>query len=142
MGLTPRLKECIDFIRTHLAAHGIAPTYGEIAVALDIRSRAQVSRMMDTLVERGFATRGRGWRSVELVHSEDFHAPQCDCTGCQDRRYFKRLQLVQALQVPAPLSIVFKLSGLRAFTGLNPVRDKRKARVGQPPPKISPASSC
>ena len=53
VGMTPRQKECLDYIRQHFSDHGYAPTYREMAEHLGVVSLNTVSRLIHGLRERG-----------------------------------------------------------------------------------------
>jgi repressor LexA len=57
--LTPRQKECLDFISRFLAEHGHGPSYDEIAAGLGVKSRGSISAMLGKLRTRGFLS----WRA-------------------------------------------------------------------------------
>ena len=56
-GLTPRDRQALDFIRTYNDEHGQSPTFQQIATALGLRSKSNISRIVDDLVERGHLRR-------------------------------------------------------------------------------------
>lgn len=57
VGLTPRQKDCRDFILNHTEKHGSAPTYQEICEGLGLRSKSQVTWLIGRLEERGAVVR-------------------------------------------------------------------------------------
>ena len=66
--LTRRQKEVLDFVTQHIEVHGYAPSYREIAVALELSSVATVAEHIQTLVEKGFITKkGNDARSLQRV---------------------------------------------------------------------------
>jgi repressor LexA len=67
--MTPKMKEALDFIRAYLADYGgVAPSFENMRVALDLASKSNVYRLMDELEERGYITRFRGQaRSIQLT---------------------------------------------------------------------------
>ena len=56
-GLTPRDRQALDFIRAYGDEHGQSPTFQQIATALGMRSKSNISRIVDALVERGHLRR-------------------------------------------------------------------------------------
>ena len=56
-GLTPRDRQALDFIRAYGDEHGQSPTFQQIATALGMRSKSNISRIVDDLVERGHLRR-------------------------------------------------------------------------------------
>lgn len=145
MGLTPALKELLDFIRTHVKAHGIAPSREEMRVATGRASKGHINRMIDVLVARG-AIRRTGYtrraRGIEVLQAEDHHAPDCACVVCEEARYVARLKLVEALQVTPPAALIPKLVGLRPLSRtrrLEWLGLQRKSSPRQSAPKMTPA---
>lgn len=68
MGLTQRQARAKAFIKQHIAARGIAPTFDEIRSGLGMKSKAQVSDILTDLQERGHIRRVAGaHRSIELI---------------------------------------------------------------------------
>jgi len=66
--IMPRQRDALEFIVRYIAAQGIAPSYEDIRVALDLKSKAGVGRLVDGLVQRGLLMRlGRAPRSITLV---------------------------------------------------------------------------
>lgn len=57
VSLTPRQAEAKVFIADYLAAHGHAPTYSEIADALNLRSKSGVVQLIEALEARGHLRR-------------------------------------------------------------------------------------
>ena len=56
-GLTVRQRDALDFIQTYQSEHGITPTFDEIRVGMGLKSKSDIKRLVDALVERGFASR-------------------------------------------------------------------------------------
>ena len=59
VNLTPKQRRAYDFIAAEIRATGTAPTYDQIAAALQITSKSGVHRMVNALVERGWLRRLR-----------------------------------------------------------------------------------
>ena len=69
--MTPRHKECLDFIREFWDVYGYAPSYDEIREALGAKSKASVSGLLSKLEERGYIKRIPNLaRSVRVVTPE------------------------------------------------------------------------
>ena len=51
--MTPRQRDALAFIRTFIAATGTSPSYDEIAVALGLKNKSGVHRLVLALVEQG-----------------------------------------------------------------------------------------
>lgn len=66
--LTERQAQCLDFLSRWFATHPHAPSFTDIAKALNLSSKSGVSRLIVGLEERGFIRRlpGRS-RALELV---------------------------------------------------------------------------
>lgn len=56
-GLTVRQRDALDFIQTYHGEHGITPTFDEIRVGMGLKSKSDIKRLVDALVERGFVSR-------------------------------------------------------------------------------------
>lgn len=68
VALTKKQKEALDFIREHVTAHGIAPTFTEIGAALGLKSKSGVARIVVGLVERGAVTHiPKHARSIAII---------------------------------------------------------------------------
>lgn len=90
--LTHQQKQLLDYIDRFVAAHrGVAPTFEQMAVALGLRSKGNVHRMLGTLEERGYLRRIKHTaRAIQILHRP--HAcPSCEtevqasfnfCPGC------------------------------------------------------------
>ncbi|MDR0807586.1 MAG: transcriptional repressor LexA [Gemmobacter sp.] len=66
--LTRKQLELLDFIRVHLERDGIPPSFDEMKVALDLRSKSGIHRLITALEERGFIRRlAHRARALEIV---------------------------------------------------------------------------
>lgn len=71
--LTKYQKEVLDYITQFLELHGYAPSYREIAQGLHKSSIATVASHVDTLVEKGYLSKGDNQaRSLQLIQPEEF----------------------------------------------------------------------
>lgn len=71
MRLTERQQKCLDFLRSYHAEKGVMPTLREIGDGCGLRSKSNVHRTLDRLVERGHIRRAPGKaRSIEIVTPE------------------------------------------------------------------------
>src|SRR5258708_16760489 len=71
MHLTRRQKEILDYLGSHIAEHGYAPTIEEIGHHFGLSSLATVHKHLTNLQEKGLVK--RAWnrsRALELVPSE------------------------------------------------------------------------
>lgn len=67
-GVTARQQDCLTFIRTYIATHGLSPSYQEIADAMGYTSKGPIKALIDGLVERGRITVMRyRERSIAIV---------------------------------------------------------------------------
>jgi repressor LexA len=66
--LTRRQNEVLSFLAAHIKAHGFAPSYEEIARALNMGSKSGVHHILRQLDERGHIRRlpGRA-RAIEII---------------------------------------------------------------------------
>jgi repressor LexA len=66
--LTVKQRDVLAYIGGRIQASGISPSYQEIADALKIRSKGNVSNIIKRLVERGKLRRMENkWRALEVV---------------------------------------------------------------------------
>ena len=78
--LTKRQADLLAFIRAYVADHpGVAPSFAKMADALALKSKAGISRLVESLVERGhlerMPNRARSVRLVDrLERSADYQA--------------------------------------------------------------------
>src|SRR3989338_7655531 len=70
--LTKKQAEMLSFIREHIASHGYAPSYREIADHFSLSSPATVHQHVKTLVEKGVIRMGEEGeaRSIEIMKDE------------------------------------------------------------------------
>jgi len=66
--LTPRQHEALTFLAAYTREHGYAPSFEEIAEAMNVASKSNVHRLLSGLEERGFIRRLRHrQRAIEIV---------------------------------------------------------------------------
>lgn len=66
--LTPKQHELLLFIDNHLRRTGCSPSFEEMKVALDLRSKSGIHRLISALEERGFLHRHKHRaRALEVV---------------------------------------------------------------------------
>lgn len=76
--LTPKQKELLDFIVAQIEATGIAPTYADMIVACELKSKSGVRRMLLGLEERGYIRRiPRRRQAIEVIRKPG-EAPRDD----------------------------------------------------------------
>lgn len=66
-GLTPRMRELLDFIEAYHDRKQIMPSYDEMKDALGLASKSGIHRLIDSLEERGYLRRQPKARSIQLV---------------------------------------------------------------------------
>lgn len=57
VSLTPPQAALLAFLRSHFAAHGVMPSFAEMMLHLDLRSKAAVHRLLGCLEDRGHIRR-------------------------------------------------------------------------------------
>ena len=68
MALTKRQKEILSFLETHIAAHGYAPSFEEIAEQFSFQSLATVHEHLTNLERKGYIRRTYNEsRSIEVL---------------------------------------------------------------------------
>ena len=66
--LTPRQNDCWQFLAKYSEEHGYAPSFEEMANALNVVSKSNIHRLLDALEERGFIRRLRHRsRAIEVL---------------------------------------------------------------------------
>ncbi len=53
---TPKQKKLLDFIKEHIAATGVSPSYEQMKLAMGLKSRHPVFQLVHRLMERGQIT--------------------------------------------------------------------------------------
>lgn len=100
IGLTPRMRECLDFIRAEVREKGVMPTYGEISRVLGNSTRSATLRLIEGLEARGYLHRTGRNRGLKLLQTEYDHRPNdesCPCPRCP-ARLLQYQQIIQGLQ--------------------------------------------
>ncbi|KGJ15401.1 transcriptional repressor LexA [Paracoccus sanguinis] len=70
--LTRKQIELLDFIQTRMARDGVPPSFDEMKLALDLRSKSGIHRLVTALEERGFIRRlPHRARALEIVRLPD-----------------------------------------------------------------------
>ena len=66
--LTKKQLQLLEFIHARLQADGVPPSFDEMKVALDLRSKSGIHRLITALEERGFIRRlAHRARAIEIV---------------------------------------------------------------------------
>lgn len=117
-----RHKDLLHFIRAEVEAKGIPPTFAEMQWFMGVSSKSMVHQLLGELERLRLIRRTPHRRqAIELLPTDDYHAPDCDCDGCAETRYFEQLKLVHALQYSPPAALAPKLKGLRPVSELTKV---------------------
>ena len=70
--LTKKQIELLEFIQKRMARDGVPPSFDEMKVALDLRSKSGIHRLVTALEERGFIRRlPHRARALEIVRLPD-----------------------------------------------------------------------
>ncbi|CRL09390.1 LexA repressor [Phaeobacter italicus] len=70
--LTKKQLDLLDFIHTRLQKDGVPPSFDEMKVALDLRSKSGIHRLITALEERGFIRRpAHRARAMEIIRLPD-----------------------------------------------------------------------
>lgn len=72
VGLTKKQAELLSYIETYSATERVAPSFEEMKVALGIKSKSGVHRVITALVERGYLNRmPNRVRALEVVRAPE-----------------------------------------------------------------------
>ncbi len=66
MGITSRQRDALAFIGAYIEQHGCSPSLGDIAAAMQYRSKSAAHRVVAELKQRGYLTASRLPRSIAL----------------------------------------------------------------------------
>lgn len=70
--LTKKQLDLLDFIHRRLQRDGVPPSFDEMKVALDLRSKSGIHRLITALEERGFIRRlAHRARAIEIIRLPD-----------------------------------------------------------------------
>lgn len=77
--MTPRQKECLDFIEAYIAENGFSPSFSEIARGIGYGSKSNVSRVIRNLSTLGYIKfhPGRA-RGIDLCDRTKVISELCD----------------------------------------------------------------
>ena len=68
--LTPRMAQALSFIRSYAAEKGIVPTYREIGLHLELKSKSSVHRLVHALEARGAIHKNQGGKARCIMIDE------------------------------------------------------------------------
>lgn len=91
--LTPRQKQILSYIETYVEQHDYAPSFREIADALELRSVATVAEHIDTLKRKGY------------LHKEPTMARSVQLTPVWDERTFE-IPLLGSIAAGVPIEAI------------------------------------
>jgi SOS-response transcriptional repressor LexA len=74
-GLTPKQAELLSFLRYRYSDNGLCPSFQEIKDACGFTSKSDVHRLIEALVERGYASRLRNRHRAITVYPESLLKP-------------------------------------------------------------------
>lgn len=78
-GITPQQRRLVDFVRAYIAKHGHSPNYDEIKAGIGLKSRGNIARMVQCLVERGHLVKNFNQsRSLAVVEGPESLAAICE----------------------------------------------------------------
>ena len=88
--LTQKQHELLAFIDKHLRETGCSPSFEEMKIALDLKSKSGIHRLISALEERGFLRRQKHRaRALEVIRlSEDLLSPPPPALGGPERQRF------------------------------------------------------
>ncbi|MFK8068986.1 MAG: transcriptional repressor LexA [Gammaproteobacteria bacterium] len=68
--LTLKQSEILAFIRSYSFRHGLMPTLQEVADEMGVAHRANISKHLSALVEKGYLIRTSGYRGFKLLEND------------------------------------------------------------------------
>lgn len=72
--MTPKQKQCLDFIKSYISKFGISPSLREISQNSGFKSPSASHRIVGLLIRDGYITRdSKVARGIRLVESNDNH---------------------------------------------------------------------
>ncbi len=92
--LTLKQKRVLDYVRSYLDDAGYSPTIEEIQSELGFRSTRSVSQYLEALREKGYITKNRNARSIELMEPasalriDTFLIPLLGMASCGTPEFF------------------------------------------------------
>ena len=84
--LTKKQLDLLTFIQKRVARDGVPPSFDEMKLALDLRSKSGIHRLITALEERGFIRRlAHRARAIEIVRLPDSLGGEAAATGFKPR---------------------------------------------------------
>ena len=68
--LTKKQKELFEFLKVYISNNGISPSFEEMKIAINLKSKSGIHRLVNSLEQRGFIKRLKGKaRAMEIIKS-------------------------------------------------------------------------
>lgn len=73
LGLTPRQKSLLDFLRAYIEENGYSPSYDEMKAGIGLASKSGINRLMVALHERGHIEmpQNRRYRGISILNADN-----------------------------------------------------------------------
>jgi repressor LexA len=68
--LTPKQKQLLDLLTDEIRTQGLPPSISEIAKGLKVKSKNAVSKLLNSLEEKGYIRRSSKARGIEVLNPE------------------------------------------------------------------------
>lgn len=68
--LTDKQKKLLDLLSDEIQSNGLPPSISEIAMSLKVKSKNAVSKLLNTLEEKGYIRRSGKARGIEVLNQE------------------------------------------------------------------------
>lgn len=121
--LTKKQLDLLEFIHGRLQKDGVPPSFDEMKVALDLRSKSGIHRLITALEERGFIRRlAHRARAIEIIRLPESLGGSQAPTGFSPR-------IIQGGNQPASPSAVANIEPMRATAVELPVMGRIAAGV-------------
>ena len=86
--LTKKQKNLLLFINKKLRASGVSPSYEEMKLSLNLKSKSGIHRLISALEERGFIRRlphkARALEVIKLPEASSKFDPSCLKAACRN----------------------------------------------------------
>ena len=75
--LTKKQKELLDYLSEYKDKHNHSPSYDEIRIAMNLKSKSGIHRIVSALEERGFIKKlANRARAIEIIRPLDKYNPK------------------------------------------------------------------
>lgn len=68
--LTPKQQKLLDYLKDRVLTNGLPPSISEIALALRVKSKNAVAKLLNALEEKGFVRRSGKARGIEVLSQD------------------------------------------------------------------------